>query len=316
MRKLQMFKAMIAAVVLCIAGTGAADAACTIQSPMAYNPASFVFDAAKPSVTQYEYKFSFLPVGCNTNYSVEVRLWSHDVRSNGLAVLLPDKSQIGGHFSTLNPTNSVPVTAILDNAIKTASPLSQTVKADGSAGTISIYYNVDLGTNTSGLFKPGKYTAPVNVAVYIRNNATGEVVPAGVDFIMNLYVDVQPAAWLDHYNDKLDFGELAYGGLSTESVYVYAYTNVKYALTFHSENGFLLKTSPKDTVGVGYEVDFSPVNWDPRSANGDPRDYFNTDGKTIGLQGPTLTGKINTDPSKLPAGTYSDTLTISLDTLP
>ena len=67
---------------------------------------------------------------------------------------------------------------------------------------------------------------------------------------------------------------------------------------------------------MAYIVTFLPVDQDPRTIVGDPRFYFNKGGSTVGLQGPTLTGKIVSDPTGLPAGTYSDTLTISLDTLP
>lgn len=311
MRKLQMFRAMIAAAILCIAGTGAAEADCSVTNLIATFPASFEFNAAKPNVTQYEYKLGFTPVGCNANYSVELFLWAADIRSKGFAVQLPDKSQVGGYFSTANPVDKVPVAASLTLATGAQSGFSQAVHGDGSSGSISMYYNVDPGTNY-GLFKPGAYTGVVNVAVYIRNNLTNVAVPTTFNFPMTVRINISPTAWLDHFNDKLDFGELALGGVTKDAVYIYAYTNVQYALSFHSDNGWLLKASPKDTAGVKYGLNFDPVNLDPKSAN-DPRAFFNMGGGNIGLQGPSIKATITSDPTGLPAGTYSDILTITLD---
>ncbi len=313
MRKLQMFRAMIAAVVLCIVGTGAAEAVCTVAVSSGTNPASVVFDATKPSITQYEYKASFVPTGCDSNYSVETFLWVADARSNGLSVKNAEKTEIGGYFSTLNPVNSVPVAASLTQAINSATAFGQLLNANGSTVSISMYYNIDASSNFA-LFKPGLYQATVNVSVYIRNNYTNVAVPAGIEYPMTVNIYIQPTAWLDLSSNKLDFGELTYGGVAKDPIYVYAYTNVQYALSFKSDNGWFLKTSPKDTVGVGYTIDFSSPLWDPYSPV--PRAYFNVGGTSVGVQGPKLTGKITTDPTLLPAGTYTDTLTITLDTKP
>jgi hypothetical protein len=311
MRKFQMFRAMIAAAMLCIAGTGAAQADCIVKNvvPPDYSPRTY--DATNPSVTQYEYKLSYTTAGC-ANYSVEIYLWSPAATNKGLAVANPDKATIGGYFSTKNPVNSVPVTNTLNFATDNRSLFSQNANSDGSQQSISMYYNVRADDHF-GLYKPGTYSAVVNAVIYVRDNLTGTAVSTGLSGTLKLAIVINPTAWLDHANDKLDFGELTYGGVTKEPVYIHAYTNVPYALTLHSDNGWVLKNSSSNSVS--YSAAFDDGTKDSASPNSEPRIRLNGNG-SVGLQGPALAGKITSDPTLLPAGTYTDTVTVTLDIRP